>query len=277
MVEVGRRRNLVCALLCGGLMVAARTSAAQGFEVASIKAHAAGDTRQTGIAPVAPGGRVTIIGLTVRDLTRMAFSTPAALLPSQVAGGPAWLDSTRFDIVAIGGDRLSSPATGPGTLLSMLRTLLEDRFRMKSHVEQRTMPIYALVVDRADRRLGPKLKPAASECTPPGVAGALTASRVCGFTRFSPVAMSANGITLDLLAGVLASHPDVQRVVRNRTNLADRFDLDLEFTPMSPNGGAEAGPSLFTALKEQLGLRLDGDRGAVDVHVIDAVEMPSEN
>jgi uncharacterized protein (TIGR03435 family) len=158
----------------------------------------------------------------------------------------------------------------------MLRTLLEERFRLKSHIEQRVMPIYALVVDHADRRLGMKLRPASGDCTPPGVAGALVAARVCGFTRVSPVAMSATGITLDLLAGVLASHPDVQRVVRNRTNLTDRFDLDLEFAPMTPTGGA-SGPSLFTALKEQLGLRLESDRGSVDVHVIDAVEMPSDN
>lgn len=159
----------------------------------------------------------------------------------------------------------------------MLRALLEDRFKMKMHVEQRTVPIYALVVDRADRALGPKLRPAADDCTPPGVAGALVASRVCGFTRFGPAGMSAQGITLELLAGVLASQPDVQRVVRDRTNLTGRFDMDLEFAPMAAAAGAELGPGLFTALKEQLGLRLDSQRGPVDVHVIDAVEMPTEN
>ena len=76
---------------------------------------------------------------------------------------------------------------------------------------------------------------------------------------------------------VLASQPDVQRVVRDRTNLHGRFDIDLEFAPMSTTAGAESGPSLFTAIKEQLGLRLDSQRGPVDVHVIDAIEMPTGN
>jgi len=220
---------------------------------------------------------VTIIGLTVRDLARMAFSTEAALLPSQIAGGPEWLDSMRFDTTAIGGDRLSARSAAPALLVAMLRALLEDRFKMRMHVEQRRMPIYALVVDRADRRLGPKLQSATDDCTPPGVAGALVASRVCGFRRFGPMGMSAQGITLELLAGVLASQPDVQRVVRDRTNLTGRFDMDLEFSPMAATAGAESGPGLFTALKEQLGLRLDSQSGPVDVHVIDAVEMPTEN
>src|SRR5436853_7761791 len=105
----------------------------------------------------------------------------------------------------------------------------------------------------------------------------MIASRIGGFRRVSPTGMSAQGITLELLAGVLASQPDVQRVVRDRTNLRGRFDMDLEFAPMSTTGGAESGPSLFTAIKEQLGLRLDSQRGPVDVHVIDAVEMPSPN
>jgi uncharacterized protein (TIGR03435 family) len=91
---------------------------------------------------------------------------------------------------------------------------------------------------------------------------------------------------MELLAGVLADLSDIRRVVRNRTNLTGRFDLDLEFMSMSALGGnsptiigptSDIGPTVFTALKEQLGLRLDSQRGPVDVLVIDSAEHPTED
>jgi uncharacterized protein (TIGR03435 family) len=162
----------------------------------------------------------------------------------------------------------------------MLRMLIEQRFILKAHTEQKEMPIYALVMERADR-----LHQSLSECVPPGVAGALVAAQMCGFRRVGPNGMSGQGITMELLSGVLADLPDVRRVVRNRTNLPGRFDIDLAFSSMSPvadgdptaSRAADSGPTVFTALREQLGLRLEPTKGPVDVLVIDHAERPTED
>jgi uncharacterized protein (TIGR03435 family) len=255
------------------------------FEVASVRESKPGDSRQPGLAPIAPGGRVTIVGLTARELLRLAYSSEAALLPSQIVGGPAWIDSARFDINAIGGDQLAAgPNRSPARIFALLRTLLEDRFVLKAHAERREMPIYALVVDRPDGRLASKLRPSSGDCVAPGVAGASVAAQLCGFRRVGPAGLSGHGISMELFAGVLATLPDVLRVVRDRTNLAGRFDIDLTFTSLGAVAGndpatvaADGGPSLFTALKEQLGLRLDSQRGPVDIYIIDSLEKPRED
>jgi uncharacterized protein (TIGR03435 family) len=264
--------------LAGG--PSAQTPPSPAFEVASLKQNKSTDGRQRGFAPVGPGGRVTIVGLTVRELLRIAYSSDAALLPSQIVGGPEWVDSERFDITAIGGDQLASgpKSAAPGRLSAMLRTLIKDRFMLTAHTEQKEMPIYALIVERTDR-----LHQSLGECVPPGVAGALVAAQLCGFRRVGVNGMSGQGITMELLSGVLADLPDVRRVVRNRTNLTGRFDIDLAFSSMSPvadgdptaSRAPDSGPTLFTALREQLGLKLESTKGPVDVLVIDHVERPT--
>jgi len=266
--------------LAGGL--SAQTPPGPAFEVASLKQNKSTDGRQRGFAPVGPSGRVTIVGLTLRELLRIAHSSDAALLPSQIVGGPEWVDSVRFDITAIGGDQLASGpnSTASGRVPAMLRMLIEQRFMLKAHTEQKEVPIYALVMERADR-----LHQSLSECVPPGVAGALVAAQMCGFRRVGPDGMSGQGITMELLSGVLADLPDVRRVVRNRTNLPGRFDIDLAFSSMSPvadgdptaSRAADSGPTVFTALREQLGLRLEPTKGPVDVLVIDHAERPTED
>jgi len=103
-------------------------------------------------------------------------------------------------------------------------------------------------------------------------------SRWCGFRRFAPGAISARGMTLDDFASGISTRADVQRVVRNRTALAGKFDLDVEYTPDAPGDSQSlppAGVGLSTAMKEQLGLRLEPARGPVDVFVIDRVERPT--
>jgi uncharacterized protein (TIGR03435 family) len=254
------------------------------FEVASVRENQPGDSRQHGLAPIGPGGRVTIVGLTARELMRLAYSPQVALLPSQIVGGPNWVDSTRFDISAIGGDQLPQvPNTSPGRIFALLRTLLEDRFALKAHAERRDMPIYRLVVDQANGKLGTKLRPSSGECLPPGAAGASVAAQMCGFRRVGPTGLSGHGISMEVLSGVLGGLPDVLRVVRDRTNLSGRFDIDLAFTSLTVAGNdpatvaTDSGPTLFTALKEQLGLRLDSQRGPVDVYVIDNVEKPRQD
>jgi uncharacterized protein (TIGR03435 family) len=100
--------------------------------------------------------------------------------------------------------------------------------------------------------------------------------RLCGFRGVGPGMLSGTGITMSLLAGVLSQLPDVDRLVLDRTGLAGGFDVNLEYQPLRDASG-DAGPSLFTALQEQLGLKLESTRGPIEVLVVDHVEPPTPN
>jgi uncharacterized protein (TIGR03435 family) len=175
----------------------------------------------------------------------------------------------------------------------MLQTLLAERFQLTMHTETRELPIYSLVTANADARLGPKLVRSDIACPPPGTRRPAADGSVCTFFLFfnrvvfrnQPIAQLA-----DYLSGRMG------RLVVDRTALAGRFDLELTWTPDQPRpadaqdhitlggndidltGGAPFdpnGPALVTALREQLGLRLQSTRGPVDVFVIDRVERPT--
>ena len=163
----------------------------------------------------------------------------------------------------------------------MLRSLLEDRFRLSAHRETRDLPIYALVRARADGRLGPRLRQTTSDyCAKlreaagkPGDTPIPTGSPVCGFrpagngNEITAGALPMNELArfLNILAG---------RTVVDRTGLTGVWDFDLKWSlPNAPNADTD-GPSIFTALQEQLGLRLDATTGPVEVLVIDRVERP---
>ena len=142
------------------------------------------------------------------------------------------------------------------------------------------------MLSRKDGQLGGTLKPTTTPCVDFTSGAALNASAgvpICGFRRVSPMNLSGTGVTMELLAGVLASVPDVGRPVRDRTGLKGGFDLDVTFTPMAAVGPSvgltapDGAPQLFTALQEQLGLRLQSSRGLVDVFVIDSAEIPPAN
>ena len=182
----------------------------------------------------------------------------------------------------------------------MLRALLESRFALATHRETRQLPIYELVLSRADGRPGPGLRPSSPECAgirfptlapgmpvppppPPGPAQMLplgVGTPLRCPSVFAAGWISGREVTLDILAtrlSLLAGRPVV-----NRTGLTGSFDVDLAYTPDAAFGppapfARADGPSLFTGLQEQLGLRLDAARGPVDVLVIDRVEQPTEN
>jgi uncharacterized protein (TIGR03435 family) len=188
------------------------------------------------------------------------------------------------------------PPGTAGPIQIMLRNLMADRFKLRVHRETREMPIYALVLARSDGTLGPQLRPAAVDCAAlagqrgrGGPPAPLQAGErpPCGM-RIGPGNMMGGGLALSQLANSLS--PFAQRVVVDRTGLTGNFDLDLTWTPdqipQAPPGGLPAGvpppppidpngPSLFTALQEQLGLKLDSVRGPVEVLVIDSVEQPT--
>jgi uncharacterized protein (TIGR03435 family) len=208
---------------------------------------------------------------TMRAPVRVLIQNAYQLLQEgQMVGGPSWLTSDTFDIVA---SVAGNPA--PDQIPLMLRALLADRFKLIVHIETRELPIYALVLARNDGKLGARIRPSTFDCLalrrsanakrpPPPERG----GRMPCVTRYSAGSIVAGGASLAELADRLALY--VGRVVVDQTGLAGGFDLDLEWTPDQTNG-----PSLFTAMQEQLGLKLESTRGPVEVLVIDSVERPT--
>ncbi len=179
----------------------------------------------------------------------------------------------------------------------MMRALLADRFKLAVHTESRELPIYALTLARRDGKTGSQLRPAAVDCVamfaargrggPPPAPPQPGERPPCGM-RLGPGNLSGGGVTMAQLSTTLSQF--VQRVVVDRTGLTGNFDIDLTWTPdQLPQGRGEPppgvqlppidpnGPSIFTAVQEQLGLKLDSQRGPVDVLVIDRVEQPTED
>jgi uncharacterized protein (TIGR03435 family) len=270
-----RRALLVTCLLLLTARDHAGAQSAPAFEVASIKKIVSPDV-PVGIRPIGPGGQFHAV-LTVHDLVRVAYSAPLALLDSQVVGGPGWVNVDRFDITAkIAGPQTDVSNGPPAQLLAMIRSLLADRFKLRTRRETRRLPVYDLVLDKTGAR-GPRLRPTAGTCVSVPL-NPSDARPLCGFTRFSPGQVSARSMTLDVFAGGMSSRAEVERVVRNRTGLSEKFDLDLEYTPgLDTVSESDAKPSLFTAIREQLGLRLQSAVGPVEVIVIEGVERPTED
>jgi uncharacterized protein (TIGR03435 family) len=245
------------------------------FEVASIKRNTSGDAASSFNGRP---GQITVRNNTLRNIIRNLYN----LRDYQIAGGPAWLDVERFDIVA----KAADDRTPQPRLVLMMIALLSDRFGLVVHREMRDMPIYALTVARADRRLGPALMPGASDCLNPAAPQpqvALTEPVLCG-TRTLPGRMLAAGVTMADLSRNLSNFAG--RVVLDRTGLSGRWNFELRWLPdpglqppvppgvQLPAPDRDA-PSLFTALQEQLGLKLDAARGPVEMLVIDTASPPT--
>jgi len=265
--------------------VQAQTAApatARQFEVASIKACK--DDR--GGSPAPSPGRLDTPCMTVRGLIQIAYERFAGgrFHPLDfrdfppIEGGPKWVDSDRFEISAKADGRFSQAMlNGP-----MLQALLEDRFRLKLHRESRVVPVYALTIAKG----GPKLQPLKEgSCTildlenpalppPPGEKPAFACGTISGRRNGTQQMMDVHGMSLDEFSKFGMGLFD--RPVINRTGITGRFDWHLEFIPGSA-GDDLAGPSIFTAIQEQLGLRLVPSKGPTDVLVIDQLQRPSEN
>jgi uncharacterized protein (TIGR03435 family) len=252
------------------------------FEVASVKPHRSDDQRVMMVAQ--PGGRFTATSIGLRLLIRTAYQ----LQDDQIAGGPNWLTSDRFDIVA-----KSADGAPQYQLLGMIQALLADRFKLAVHHETKELPIYALVVARSDGTLGSQLR--RNDCdpsrdNPPGPPDP-TRQRPCGSISNGIGRLTIRAMPMAQILQFLSS--SVNRVVLDRTGLAGNFDVDLQWTPdltQGPSGGSPLGqstvvngqavdpngpPSIFTALQEQLGLKLESTKWPVDVLVIDHVQQPT--
>jgi bla regulator protein blaR1 len=266
-------------------------AAAPQFEVASVKPNKSGPgPMRIGFQP---GGRFIANNVPVRDLISIAYGQPQPLPNFQIIGGPSWVTSDRFDITAKAeGDPQPTPTGPPTQMFLMLRSLLAERFKLVAHEEMRDQPIYALRLDRSDGKLGPQFRPATVDCAalrganrggpPPGPPPQGQAP-VCGM-MMGPGRLMSGGTPIEILANTLSRL--VSRVVVDQTGLTGNYEATLEYTPEQsqlPPGGLPPGipappvdgPSLFTALKEQLGLKLDSDHAPVRVLIIDSIEPPT--
>jgi uncharacterized protein (TIGR03435 family) len=271
---------------------AAQTDQRPAFAVATIKKNTSGDAAQT--MRLQPGGRIVVANQPLRRLIAFSYG----LQPQQLAGGPSWLDTDRFDIVAQADGNLSPtpPGAPPGPAQQMMQRLLSDRFGLAVHTEAREMPVYALTIARSDGRLGPRIRPADRDClalmtaAPGGVpvaAPQLSDGRpACGARRDASGRVMAGGTDMKMFASQMLTG-QVDRLVVDRTGLTGAYDFDLEYALDVQGRGAASAPdaatavsdrpSLFTALEEQLGLKLQPTRAPVDVTVIDRVTPPTDN
>jgi len=261
------------------------------FEVASVRKNTSGDGRAN--MRTQPGGRFVVTNALLKGLIAEAFemAVPPVLIDSRILGAPDWIGFERYDIVAKSSTEFRPSPDGPDSnLLLMLRSLLEERFKLRTHRETRELPIYELVVARADGRLGPALHKSDVDCD--AIAAALRAGTLpprqpnepppCRLMG-GPARTIAGGATMRQLAMNLSVR--LERLVFDKTGLAGRFAFTLAWTPdqipkEAPPPGVPPidpnGPSLVTALQEQLGLKLEPARRPVDVLIVDHVEHAAE-
>ena len=301
------KSRVLCAIgiRCGacGLagLLSAQTPGSPAFEVASVKPQKLGPGG-TFPGPLAmvfqPGGRFIATNETLQGLIAYAYGIPLARASQQISGGPKWINVELFNVEAKAATDWPRVTSGPTPeMFAMIRSLLAERFKLIVHTETKDAPIYSLVVVRRDGRIGSQLRPTPPDCAAwlaargrPGAPPRPTVSgdRPCGVGRVGRSNIARSGITMSQLADLLSSRVD--RVVRDRTGLAGYFDLDLQWTPEQNTAGPPdaprpalpatvdtAGPSLFTALQEQLGLKLESSKNSVNLLVIDHADKPTED
>jgi uncharacterized protein (TIGR03435 family) len=231
------------------------------FEVASVKRNTSG-AGAWNINP-RPGGRLAISNAPLDAVIRFAFQ----LREFQLLGGPGWMRSDRFDI-----DAAADGDVPFARLRTMLQALLAERFSLVTHRETRELPVHALVLLRPDGRLGTSLQRSDYDCTaargdtPPKPA--LASNRpVCGIIG-NDGSLVGGSVPMAMIVNALAE--PLNGIVVDKTGLAGGFDFEVRWSDAD-------GPSLSTAVQEQLGLKLESQRGPVDVLIVDRVEQPSEN
>jgi uncharacterized protein (TIGR03435 family) len=263
------------------------TASSLAFEVASIK-PSEGDGHMVRIQ-TSPGGRYTASGVTLKMLIQQAYDVK----DFQITGGPAWMSTMAFDIVA----KAENPDVNRDQIRQMLQSLLAGRFQLKFHLETRELPVYALVVGKSGHKLQLSANQPEKEATPPDatkgnshVAGGAggTAKPVGAMMSMGRGQLNAQMVPISAFINMLAQQ--LGRPVIDKTDLKGNYDLKLEWTPdeshrvIGGGGGVEAaptgdssGPSIFTAVQEQLGLKLESQKGPVELLVIDSAEKPSGN
>lgn len=253
-------------------LAAASAFAQKSFEVATIKPNAENDHRV--MFRLLPGGGFSATGTNLRMLIMQAYNVK----DFQVTGGPGWLTSDRYDINAKA--EASTERPSPETFRPMLQSLLAERFQLKFHKETKEMPVYALVAGKGPH----KLKAAETQ------AGGGEQRQMMRVGRGQA---NLQGTTLAGLAQLLSQQ--LGRPVIDKTGIEGRFDVEMRWTPEpgqggGPFGGAppppgadagpavdSSGPTIYTAVQEQLGLKLESTKGPVEILVIDSASKPTEN
>ena len=299
--------RLTCAVALATLL-AATTASAQTFEVAAIKPSNPDPANPLSMVPMVrpqPGGRVTVSNFPLKMLIAYAYD----LQDFRVDGGSPALMSAKFDVTA---KASAGNILTPKEMRPLLKNLLIERFTLKAHTEPRDMRIYDLVVARSDGRLGPDIMPSKSDCSnadevnakradalakgdisavvakPGEVLNCTLAPNLSG----GPMNISVHGDGQEIAHLIELLTPMTGRYIRDKTGLAGRYDFDMKLDlqallamaqamGMNVPAGAAAnlpqsdGSSVMTALNDQLGLKLESVRAAVDVLIVDSVEAPT--
>jgi uncharacterized protein (TIGR03435 family) len=249
-------------------------------------------------------GRLTAQNVTLRMLVMTAFNRQ----PFQIVGGTPWWNQNKFDITA----KAEDGSANLDQMRTMLQGLLADRFKLKTHVETRDVPIYELVLARADKKVGPKMKASTDSCpdfkeqqqkmleaiAKGGVSGLQSMlakpgeNKPCSITQIPPtpdnlaLGFKATGQSMELLVTLLTQLSG--RPVVDKTGLTGAHDFELSISlqslaalyqelgvtlPLPPN--LPEGPALMTTVQEDLGLKLDSKRGPSEVLVVDGAELPT--
>jgi uncharacterized protein (TIGR03435 family) len=245
------------------VILAQNASSRPTFEVTTIRRSTSRET--TGGGGYVSYGHFRMTNVDVRTLMRIAYRVDAALAPSQIVDGPEWTGTDTWDITATTGAQFAGTPAGRMMFERrlLLQSLLEDRFKLKAHRESRELDYYVLVRARPNGDIGSQIRPA-RDCSPADPACSVRVAR----GRFS-----AGRVPLAALVSYI-SRTVLKNVIVDRTGLNGIYDLSLEW---SPDASVMDKPSIFVALQEQLGLKLETERGPVDVVVIDHVELPVED
>ena len=234
-----------------GTMLLAQQPNAPAFDAVSIKVNRSGE--QGGSSRGQPG-RYVGVNVTLMRLVRLAYRPI-----EEFEGGPDWKDRDHFDVEAATSDNVSQPQ-----MLAMMRTMLADRFKLRVHQETRVLPVYELSLLRSDGRLGTGLARVGDACAPP---------IKCGFTAQDGVLKGMGTLTNIASELGLAGRHTV-----DRTGLSGVYSIDLRWSPDNVAAlPADAPPEIFTAIREQLGLRAQAGTAPTEVLVIDSAERPEEN
>jgi len=263
-LRVWLQKSAAVSLLLVSALASAQTAQSAGpiFDIATIKWNKSG-SHSTHISSTDVLYLATNVSL--KNLLQSAYN----IRPELISGLPSWTEDARFDIEA----KVLDPATvahiNSAQRAAMVRQILEDRFQLKAHIEQKPLQVFDLVIARS----GNKLTPSPPDLPYPNGRGTGINGRNNG--------LDAHDLPMSGLADALTHQLD--RPVIDKTGLTGKFDITLKFTHEDTSAGtphADATddlPSIFTAVEEQLGLKLQPDKGPVDTLVVDQLNQPSEN
>jgi uncharacterized protein (TIGR03435 family) len=277
------RAGLIILLACAGLLHAQApvvTATTPAYDAVSIKPNKAGDGRT-----MIRQGQSDYSGSNIRVIEMLRFAY-GVTTEDQVSGIPGWAATDHWDVEAkmdaetVAAQKKMSKEDSDLQRRAMMQKMLAERFKLTVHHEQKEMTVYNLVIAKG----GPKLKEADAAQQPVDEASVRDGKMRGGMMRVEMGKLTANGVPIANLAMFLAQTQHKQVV--DKTGLTGKYDIELRWTPDDMPTGAEAhaatgtdtnAPSIYTALQEQLGLRLETVKGLVDTIVVDHIEMPTEN